>query len=97
MGIIKTKEFVNLGLYESERDVIQDGIRHILRSHPEYKIEIGVEKYKHKKISLGKAADIAGVSLEEMKEILNSRGISLKGPRSIKEIHQDAERARKAM
>ena len=97
MGIIKTKEFVNLGLYESEGDVIQDGIRHILRSHPEYKIEIAVEKYKQQGVSLGKAADIAGISLEEMKEILKDRGISLKGPRSIKEIHEDAKQARKAM
>jgi len=97
MEIIKTKEFVDLGLYETERDVIQDGIRHILRFHPEYKIEIAVEKYKQKKASLGKAADIVGVSLEEMKAILKSRGVFLKGPRSVKEIHEDAEQVRKAM
>ena len=97
MGIIKAKEFVDLGLYESERDVIEDGIRHILRSHPEYKIGIAVEKYKQEKASLGKAADIAGVSLEEIKEILKSCGVSLKGPRSIEEIHEDAEQASKAM
>ena len=97
MGLIKTREFVDLGLYESERDVIEDGIRHILRSHPEYRIEIAVEKYKQEKASLGKAADIAGVSLEEIKEILKSRGVSLKGPRRIEEIHRDAEQARKAM
>ena len=97
MGLIKTREFVDLGLYESERDVIEDGIRHILRSHPEYRIEIAVEKYKQEKASLGKAADIAGVSLEEIKEIVKSRGVSLKGPRSIEEIHRDAEQARKAM
>ena len=97
MGILKAKEFVDLGLYEGERDVIEDGIRHILRSHPEYKIEIAVEKYKQEKASLGKAADIAGVSLEEMKEILKSRRVSLKGLRSIEEIRRDAEQVRKAM
>lgn len=97
MNTIKTKEFVDLGLYDSERDVIQDGIRHILRSHPEYKIEIAVEKYKQQKVSIGKAADIVGVSLEEMKEILKSRGISLKGPGSIEEINVDAEQVRKVM
>ncbi len=95
--MIEPKELVNIGLYKSEREVIEDGIRHILLSHPEYRIEIAVEKYKCEKLSLGKAADIAGVSLEEMKEILKDRGVSLKGPKSVEEIRADAKRARKAM
>ncbi len=46
---------------------------------------------------MGKAADIAGVCLEDMKEFLRTRGIALKGLESIKEIQEDAERARKVM
>jgi len=94
---IKPTELVALGLYGNEQDVIEDGIRHILRSHPEYKIEIAVKKYKEEEASLGKAADIAGISLEDMKELLRTRGIALKGPESINEIEEDAERARKAI
>ena len=67
---IKPTELVALGLYGNEQDMIDDGIRHIFRSHPEYKIEIAVKKYKQEEVSLGKAAYIAGISLEEMKEIL---------------------------
>ncbi len=94
---VKPTELVALGLYGNEQDVIDDGIRHILRSHPEYKIEIAVKKYKQEEVSLGKAADIAGISLEEMKEILRTRGVTLKGLESIKEIQEDAERARKVI
>jgi len=94
---IKPTELVALGLYGNEQDVIDDGIRHILRSHPEYKIEIAVKKYKQEEVSLGKAADIAGISSEEMKEILRTRGVPLKGLESIKEIQEDAERARKVI
>jgi len=94
---IKPTELVALGLYGTEQDVIDDGIRHILRSHPEYKIEIAVKKYKQEEVSLGKAADIAGISLEDMKELLGTRGVALKGLESIKEIQEDVERARKAM
>ena len=56
-----------------------------------------VKKYKQEEVSLGKAADIAGISLEEMKEILRTRGVNLMGLESIKEIQEDAERARKAI
>jgi len=94
---IKPSELVALGLYGNEQDVIDDGIRHILRSHPEYKIEIAVKKYKHEEVSLGKAADIAGISLEDMKELLRTRGVALKGLESMKEIQEDIEQARKAM
>lgn len=94
---IKPKELVDLALYKDEQEVIEEGVRHILRSHPEYKIEIAVKRYKEEVVSLGKAADLAGISLEEMKEILKTRGIALKGPESREEIKEDAERARKAL
>jgi len=94
---ITPTELVALGIYGNERDAIDDGIRHILRSHPEYKIEIAVKKYKQEEVSLGKAADIAGVSIEDMKELLRTRGIAIKGIESIKEIQEDVDRARKTI
>ncbi|WP_251929691.1 hypothetical protein [Salinibacter ruber] len=53
-------------------------------------------------MSLENAADIAGVSMEEMKETLRSRGVALKGPEHKgpehkEEINDDAERARRAL
>ena len=96
MGVIEPKKLVELGLYKSELEVIEDGIRHLLRSHPEFRMRIAVEKYKQEEISLGKAAEIVGVSLEEMKEILKDQGIFLKGPESPEEIQEDAQKAKKA-
>ncbi len=94
---IKPKELVDLALYKDEQEVIDEGVRHILRSHPEYRIEIAIKRYKEEVVSLGKAADLAGISLEEMKEILKTRGVALKGPESREEIKEDAERAREAL
>jgi len=79
---IKPKELVDLALYKDEQEVIDEGVRHILRSHPEYRIEIAIKRYKEEVVSLGKAADLAGISLEEMKEMLKTRGVALKGPES---------------
>ncbi|MCS4174861.1 UPF0175 family protein [Salinibacter ruber] len=94
---IEPKELIDLGFYEDERHVIEEGIRHILRKHPEHEIEIAIERYKDETVSLEKAADIAGVSVEEMKETLRLRGVALKGPEHKEESNDDAERARRAL
>lgn len=91
---INPKELVDLALYKDEQEVIKEGVRQILRSHPEYRIEIAIKRYKEEAVSLGKAADLAGISLEEMKEVLRTRGVALKGPESRQEIKEDAKRAR---
>ena len=41
-------------------------------------------------MSLEKAADSAGVSMEEMKETVRSRGVVLEGPQHREEINDDA-------
>jgi predicted HTH domain antitoxin len=94
---IKPKELVDLALYKDEQEVIDEGVRYILRSHPEYRIEIAIKRYKEETVSLGRAADLAGISLEEMKEVLRTRGVALKGPKSKEEIKEDAKRAREAL
>ncbi|MCS4184998.1 UPF0175 family protein [Salinibacter ruber] len=94
---IEPQELVDLGFYDDEQHVIEEGIRHILRKHPEYKIEIAIERYKDETVSLENAADIAGVSMEEMKETLRLRGVALKRPEHKEEINDDAERARRAL
>ena len=91
---VKPKELVDLALYENEQEVIDEGVRHILRSHPEYRVEIAIKRYKEEAASLGKAADVAGISLEEMKEIFRTRGVALKGPESKEEVKEDAKRTR---
>jgi len=91
---IKPKELVDLALYRDEQEVIDEGVRYILRSHPEYRTEIAIKRYKEEAVSLGKAADLAGISLEEMKEVLRTRGVALKGPETKEKIKEDAKRAR---
>jgi predicted HTH domain antitoxin len=47
----------------------------MLEVKPELKTEIGVELYKEGKISLSRAAEIAGTSLEGIKDVLKHRGV----------------------
>lgn len=68
---------VRAEIYKSREDVISDALRALLTLKPNLKIEIAIDLYKNKKISLWKAADIASLTLEEFKEVLASRSIRI--------------------
>lgn len=91
---IGPEEVVAADLFADEQEVIEEGIRQLLRAHPEYKTEIAVHRYVSEEASLGKAADIAGVSVEELKSILVDRGIALRGPETAEEVRNDAANIR---
>jgi predicted HTH domain antitoxin len=53
-----------------------------------------IRTYAAGEISLGKAAELLGVSHEEMKEILVENEVDIHlGPRSVEELLEDANRA----
>jgi len=63
------------GLFESEESLMFSAYRSLLTLRPELKVELALSLYEQEEISLGRVAEIAGVSREQMKEILASRGI----------------------
>ncbi|MCX6031466.1 MAG: UPF0175 family protein [Chloroflexi bacterium] len=75
--MLETRDFVNARLYPDERSVIQDALRSLLQVRPALRLEMAVYRYRAGDISLGKAANLAGVSFEQMREILLCRGAEL--------------------
>jgi predicted HTH domain antitoxin len=71
---------IRAGYYKDRDKVIDDAFRTMLEVRPALKIEIAVELYKCDKISLSRAAEIAGMTIEGFKNILEQRGI----PRIVK-------------
>ena len=67
-----------LGLYKDKDDFILDAINTLLSARRELRIEIACKLYEKEEISLGKAAEIVGTSIEEMKKLLSDNGIKLK-------------------
>ncbi len=65
---------LRMNIYRSKEDIITDAIRALLESKPQLKVEIAVGLYENEEISLWRAADIAGMTLEEFKEILLEQG-----------------------
>jgi predicted HTH domain antitoxin len=77
---LKEKTFESLirtKLFKSEEELLKEAIGALFYKRPELKREVAMDMYKNKEISLWKAAQMCGVSLEEFKEILRSRGIRL--------------------
>ncbi len=70
-SLIRTK------LFESEDELLKEAIGALFYKRPELKREVAVDMYKNKEISLWKAAQMSGVSIEEFKEILRYRGIRI--------------------
>ena len=86
------KDLVDAKLYPSQEAVIRDALRSLLQERPQLRIELAVHNYQNQSISLAKAAHIAGLSFDGMKEILVSRGIQLRlGPQDEQEAMEEVE------
>ena len=92
---MEARDFVEARLYESEDDVVRDALRHLLRSRPEARIQLAIHRYQSEEISLAKAAHLAGVSWEQMREILLEKGVQPRlGPESIEEAEDEVRTLR---
>jgi predicted HTH domain antitoxin len=89
--LVSIRDFVDVDLYPDEESVVRDALRSLLRTRPEMRLELAVRRYEAEEdLSLAKAASIAGVSFDQMKEILAERGIPLRlGPGSVEEAQAD--------
>jgi predicted HTH domain antitoxin len=67
-----------LGIYKDKNAFILDAINTLLSSHMELRVSIACKLYENEDFSLGKAPEIVGTSIEDMKKILSDHGIKLK-------------------
>jgi len=88
--MLQAKDFVQARLYQNEEAVIQDALRSLLREKPQMRIELAIHRYQTEDISLARAASLAGVSFDRMKEILVSRGVKPRlGPETEEEAQEE--------
>lgn len=91
----EARDFVEARLYDNEGAVIRDALRHLLRARPDARIQLAIYRYQTEDLSLAKAADLAGVSWAQMREILLEKGISPRlGPETVEEAEKEAEALR---
>ena len=64
-----------IGLYEDEGTFLADAVRTFLAARPDLREAIACKLYEWGDVSLGRAAEWSGLSIEAMKEALHRRGI----------------------
>jgi len=84
------KALLDMGVYESQDDYIHKTLMKLLKSNKELRIKLAMHRYQTEPISVGKAAEIAGVCWEDMKHILMQNGIRPRlGPETIEEAKEE--------
>jgi len=87
-------QLVKTRLFPDEQAVLRSALRALFQSRPEIRQEMVIRAYTSGEISLGKAAEMMGVSHEEMKDILSESGAEIHlGPRTVEELLRDAANA----
>lgn len=66
---------VEAGLYPDEPSVIREALQVLWQERPKLRLDWAVYQYQTRPISLAKAAALANVSFDRMKELLVQRGI----------------------
>lgn len=69
------KAVTEAGLYESKEAFLVDAVNTFLAARPDLREEIACKLYEKEVFSLGRAAEWAGLSIEEIKESLHRKGI----------------------
>jgi predicted HTH domain antitoxin len=64
---------VKIGIHKNKADLLREALHLYREAHPDKKLEIAIELYREGKISLARAAEMAGTDLESFKAILASR------------------------
>jgi len=83
-------QLVKAGLYSDPDAVLRSALNALFVLHPEQKLRMVIVAYQSSEISLGKAAELMGVSSAEMKEILQRAGVSIPvGPETADELKKE--------
>lgn len=68
---------VRTGLYKSRDEVISDAIRNLLLNNRSLRLELAIDLFRTDEVSLGRAAEIAGIDRWQFQEVLRERHIPI--------------------
>ncbi len=71
---------MNVGSWQTEEEMISEALDTLLSSRPELRRGVAVELYLQDKVTLSRAAEIAGMNLWQFKDHLRARGIEILVP-----------------
>jgi predicted HTH domain antitoxin len=87
---IDLQALVKAGIYPDAETAIQEALRVLWQERPNVRIDVAVHRYRTENLSMAKAAALAGVCFDRMKEILAERGVPLRlGPETLEEARDE--------
>ncbi len=93
---IELQELVEAGVYPDADTAMQEALRVLWQERPAVRINVAVHRYRTEELSVAKAAALAGVSFDRMKEILAERGVLLRlGPETLEEARAELDSLRR--
>lgn len=69
---------VRRGIYSTKNELIEDALRTFFEFRKDMRIAAVVELYKTEEMSISMAAELAGVSTEEIKDFLAKAGVEIR-------------------
>lgn len=93
---LQVMDLVEAGIYPDVDTAVREALRVLWQERPAVRIDLAVHRYRSEEISIAKAAALAHVSFDRMKEILVERGVPLRlGPATIAEAMEEVDVLRK--
>lgn len=84
------------GFYASEAELVADAVRTLLAARPDMRLAAACRLYARGTVSLGKAAEMAGLDLVSMKRALHERNVVRTAPESVTETTEMARASLRA-
>ncbi len=93
---IELDDLIDSGVYPDADTAVREALRVLWQERPSVRIDVAAYKYSHEGLSVAAAAALAGVSFDQMKEILAGRGVPLRlGPETADEARAELEELRR--
>ncbi len=87
---------VRAGCFSSEAEALHEALQTLLAVRPQLRVEAAIQRYLDEEITLGRAAEIAGVTRWRFQELLAQRGVRLTvEARPAQELDDAVERLRR--
>jgi predicted HTH domain antitoxin len=78
------------GLYDSKEAFLAHAVEVLLTARPDLREAVACRLYEKGVLSIGRTAEFAGLSIEDLKEVLHSRGITRESSESLEEVERMA-------
>jgi predicted HTH domain antitoxin len=66
---------IKAGIFRSKREAVEEALRLLFATRPQLRLEAAIQLFKDAEVTLGRAAEMAGLTRWEFEAILADRGI----------------------